>query len=187
MNLFVRNLWTRNPVAVVPLALPIVLYGTQRVDTALLFGIGVPIVTLLVHALSWSAERILPRHARIVPVLMIAAAIVTLLELVVALFVGPVPVRSTYMVRAMVVSGMITWPTVASPRGERFADRMATVAGLGAGFLLGFVPLAMVRVGLNRAGFTLSDSLAIGFLLMAAVRIGMNIFRARAHSQGEQR
>jgi len=171
MSEFGRYVLSRNPVWGVPLALPIVFFAGQSLERAILFGALLVGVFIATQMLSFFAESVLPRMLRIVPALIIAGAVVTIAE-VVLYRIGVSPGhRTLLMMRGIAVSGIMMWPTLRSPRGERFVDRMQVVFGLTAGFLGGFALFTAIRVTLSRAGFGIADSVAFGFFLLALGRI----------------
>ena len=87
-----RYIISKNPVWTVPLALPIVLFASQSPEWAVLFGISVAIVVPTVHLISYFVESSLPRMLRIIPVLVIAGTVVTIVELF-AIRIGVLIVR----------------------------------------------------------------------------------------------
>jgi Na+-translocating ferredoxin:NAD+ oxidoreductase RnfE subunit len=183
---FSRQVLSRNPVWMVPLALPIVLYASQSVRTALLFGAVIVVTVPVVHGISFFAERRLPRHLRIIPLLVISATILTLVELLLQRIGEPLPDRTRLLLRAVSVAGIMIWPTVASRAGETFRSRVAVAMGLAVGFLVGFAPLAAVRIALSRSGYVLADSVAIGFLMLAVGRAAINIQHNRSDTVEDQ-
>ncbi|MFW5694139.1 MAG: Rnf-Nqr domain containing protein [Alkalispirochaeta sp.] len=183
MTHFARHITTRNPVWMVPLALPFALYAGQAYDLALVFVVTVLITVPTVHGISFFVERWLPRHLRAIPVLLTGAVAVTIAEMVL-IRVGFVPsARTRYLVQALAVAGITVWPTFASPAGESFRHRMAVAGGLAVGFVVGFVPLAALRIALSRGGYRYADSVAVGFLLLAVGR--MLIAAYRRYGSGE--
>jgi Na+-translocating ferredoxin:NAD+ oxidoreductase RnfA subunit len=180
---FSRQVLSRNPVWMVPLALPIVLYASQSVRTAILFGAVVVVTVPIVHGLSYFAERRLPRYLRIVPLLVIAATVLTLTELLLERIGEPLPDRTRLLLRAVTVTGIMIWPTVASRAGETLRSRVAVATGLAVGFVVGFAPLAAVRIALSRSGYILADSVAIGFLMLAIGRGVINIQHNRSGAE----
>ncbi|MFO8042501.1 MAG: Rnf-Nqr domain containing protein [Alkalispirochaeta sp.] len=180
MTHFARHMTTRNPVWMVPLALPFVLYASQSYDVAVLFSIAVVVIVPTVHAISFFAERWLPRHLRIIPVLLTAAVAVTVAEILLARLGQAASGRTGYMVQALAVAGITVWPAFSSPPGESFRHRLGVAGGLAAGFVLGFAPLAAVRIVLSRAGYMYADSVAVGFLLLALGRMGISVYRRYA-------
>lgn len=180
MTHFSRHMTTRNPVWMVPLALPFVLYASQSYDVAVLFSIMVVIIVPIVHGISFFAERWLPRHLRVIPVLLTAAVAVTLAEIVFVRLGQTFSGRTSYLVQALAVAGITVWPAFSSPPGESFRHRIGVAGGLAAGFVLGFVPLAAVRITLSRAGYIYADSVAVGFLLLAVGRMSISAYRRYA-------
>jgi len=168
---FVLN---RNPVWVVPLALPLVLYGSGSVEQAVLFvmlvGIGVPVI----HMVSFFAERWLPRMFRLVPVLIVAGTVFTVFEMVFLVPAEGVSERLLLMVRGASVSGIVIVPTIGSPEDERFIDRMRQVAGLTVGFVLGFVLFTAIRLGFTILVGRELQPVALGFFVLALGRIAWN-------------
>lgn len=168
MKTFTTYIATRNPVWVAPLALPIVLFGSQSIERAVAFAIIVAVTIPAVHLISFFAEAWLPRMLRIVPVLIIAAGVVTIVEAF-ALRAGVVQSdRFLLMLRATSVSGLVIAPTVRARPGERFIDRMQIVLGLTVGFVVGFAAFTAIRVGIVAAGYGIGQSVAAGFLILAA-------------------
>ncbi|MDA3949094.1 MAG: hypothetical protein PF508_07685 [Spirochaeta sp.] len=166
-----RYIVSKNPVWTVPLALPIVLFASQSPEWAVLFGVTVALVVPFVHVLSYFMESHLPRMLRIIPVLVIAGTVVTIVELF-AIRAGVVPSdRMLLMLRAVSVSGIVIWPTIRAPRRERFVDRMQVVLGLTIGFVLGFALFSLIRFGIGQAGIGLANSVAMGFFLLAVGRM----------------
>ena len=184
MTHFFRHVTSRNPVWMVPLALPVVLYASQTVYLAVLFTALVAIAVPTVHGVSYFAERWLPRHLRLVSLLLVAAVVVTILERILQSLGDIVPQRTHSMIQALTVTAIMVWPTIAAPVEETFRHRMAVAAGLAAGFVVGFVPLAAVRILLSRGGYLFADTLFVGFLLLAVGRMAINLYRI--HS-GEER
>jgi hypothetical protein len=147
-----------------------------------LFGAIVMVTVPVVHGISFFVEGQLPRHLRIVPLLVIAATVITLVELVLQRIGEPLPDRTRLLLRAVTVTGIMIWPTVASRAGETYRSRMAVATGLAVGFVVGFAPLAALRIALSRSGYVLADSVAIGFLLLAIGRAAINIHHKRSET-----
>ena len=183
MKRFVRQLVTRNPVWVVPLALPVTLFASQTTELAALFVILILIAVPVTHGISYFVEAWLPRYLRLVAVLIVASTVVSITEMILFLSGWGVTGRSLYMMRAITVSGLVVWPTSASPRGERFTDRLAVAFGLAVGFVIGFAPLAAARILLIRAGYRPADSVFMGFLLLAVGKIIINVYRNLAYDR----
>lgn len=177
MTHFVRHVTSRNPVWIVPLALPIVLYASTSVERAVLFAAAVVVTVPLSHAVSFFVERWLPRYLRMVPLLVVAAVVVTVFELLVLSFGYPLSDRSRYLLQALTVTGITVWPTGAAPLDESWPERLSVATGLAAGFLVGFVPIAAVRIVLSRVGYGYADALFVGFLLLAIGRAALNAYR----------
>lgn len=180
MRRFILYLGVRNPVWIVPLALPIVLYGTQTGDRALLFGVVITLVVPMAHALSYPLERVFPRSLHLIPLLTIAAVLVTLAELVIDLsgiVAGP---RTILFMRSLVVSGLLLYPGTIR-RGGRpargFPDRMLRVGATTTAFLLGFSLFFVIRSILSVPFATFGDTVAGGFLILAAGRIAVRASR----------
>lgn len=176
----------RNPVWVVPLALPIVLYAGQSLERALLFAGIVTVVLPSVHVISYFAESLLPRTLRIIPVLAVAGTVVTIVELFVLRAGVPATDRLVLIMRATSVSGIVIWPTIRAQEGERFVDRLEIVVGLLLGFLLGFTVFTAIRLVARNAGFGLANSVAFGFFILAIGRMGITA-RKRQTSRGGDR
>ncbi|HKK48625.1 MAG TPA: Rnf-Nqr domain containing protein [Alkalispirochaeta sp.] len=177
MTHFSRHMTTRNPVWMIPLALPFVLYAGQAYDLALLFSVTVAITVPTIHGISFFVERWLPRHLRAISVLVIGAVVVTIVEMVLVRMDQAPSDRTRYMVQALAVAGITVWPTFSSPAGESFRHRMAVAGGLAVGFVVGFVPLAAIRIALSRSGYHYADSVAVGFLLLAVGRMLISTYR----------
>lgn len=176
---FVQHMTSRNPVWMVPLALPIVLYASQSLDLAITFGIAVALVVPAVHSVSFFAERALPREVRLLPVLVLTATLITVWEMLILRFGVELTGRSAFMLEGITVSALVLSPTVAAPERESYAHRMKRAAGLSVGFLLGFVPVVVLRVLLGLSGYQYANSLFVGFLLLAVGRIAINLVRRR--------
>jgi len=174
MKRLMLYLGVRNPVWIIPLAMPIVLYGTQTGDRALLFGVVVALVIPITHALSWPLERVFPRSLHLVPLLTIAAVLVTMAELVIDLsgvFAGP---RTIVLLRSLVVSGLLLYPGSVGPgavRNERFSERMLRIGATTAAFLVGFALFFVIRRVAAVPFGTFSDTVAGGFLILAIGRM----------------
>lgn len=176
----------RNPVWVVPLALPFVLYAGQSLERALLFAGIITVVLPSVHVISYFAESLLPRTLRIIPVLVIAGTVVTIVQLFVVQSGVPATDRLVLIIRATSVSGIVIWPTIRAPESERFLDRLETVIGLLIGFIVGFAVFTAIRLAARTAGIDLANSVAFGFFILAIGRMGL-IARQRQVSQGGDR
>lgn len=174
MNAFLRHAVTRNALWVTPLALPAALLASTTVELALLFGVVIAVTVPLAHLVSWPIERWLPRYVRLVVILVIASVIITLAETVIRAGGYQLAQRPLYVLRALTVSGLVVYPSIASPLGQRFSRRMAIVAGTVVGFLGGFFVFAALRIAVIAFGFVPGDSLAFGFLLLALGRIAIN-------------
>ncbi len=177
MTHFSRHITTRNPVWMVPLALPFVLYAGQAYDLALLFAITVAITVPTIHGISFFVERRLPRHLRVVSVLLTGAVVVTIAEMVLVRLGQTPSDRTRYLIQALAVAGISVWPTFSSPAGESFPHRIAVAGGLAVGFVVGFAPLAAIRIALSRSGYHYADSVAVGFLLLAVGRMLISTYR----------
>ncbi|MEX2444895.1 MAG: Rnf-Nqr domain containing protein [Alkalispirochaeta sp.] len=180
MTHFTRHITTRNPVWMVPLALPFVLYAGQAYDVAVLFAMTVAVTVPTVHGISFFVERRFPRHLRVISVLLTAAVVMTISEMVLVRL-GQVPSpRTRYLVQALAVAGITVWPAFSSSAEESFRHRMGVAGGLAVGFVLGFAPLAAVRIVLSRGGYRYADSVAVGFLLLALGRMIISAYRRYA-------
>jgi hypothetical protein len=178
MKTIAEHVVQRNPVWVMPLALPLVIFGSESPERALLFvmvvGIGLPVI----HMVSFYVEGRLPRMLRIVPVVIVAAAVFSVLEM---LFLPPVSQESqrlVLMVRGAAVSGIVIVPTIRSRPGERFSERIQHVLGLTIGFILGFALFTVLRLGLVVLVGQAVSPVAAGFFLLALGRIGWNAVHA---------
>jgi Na+-translocating ferredoxin:NAD+ oxidoreductase RnfE subunit len=174
-----RHIVARNPVWMVPLGLPFVLYGGQSWTLAALFAGAVLLVVPLAHALSFFIERQLPHHARLLPVLLAAATCITVLQLILSASGIVLSDRQDLMVEALTVSGLVVWPTIAAPTDETFSQRMAVAVGIAVGFVAGFVPLATVRLLAAAGGYQLAVSAFGGFVLLAVGRMVISGLRRR--------
>ncbi len=179
MRIIVHHLFQKNPVWVAPMVLPVLLFGSGSMERALLFiiliGLGLPTV----HVISFFIEAHLPRSFRLFSVLVVAASIFTVLEILFVPAGGDDPgaiSRLTLLVRGLSVSGIVILPTVRAPRGERFSERIQHVLGLTLGFILGFVVFVALRLGLQQLAGREIQPVVAGFFLLAAGRIGYNLF-----------
>ena len=177
MKHFLRQLTSRNPVWMVPLALPLVLFASRSIRTAILFSVVVIAVVPLVHSISYFLERQLPRYLRLVSLLIVAATVMTVVELVLVAMGQALTEGTASLLQAMTVMGIMIWPTIGSPLNETFQYRMSIAAGLAVGFVLGFVPLVLVRYLLFSAGYRWADALFVGFLLLTIGRVAVNVVR----------
>lgn len=182
MSLVARHMLRRNPVWMVPLGLPFVL----ATGSDPLYGVFVSLVTLvvipLVHVVSLPLERWLPRQLRLLPVLITAATTITIVELALtASGVGLHP-RSLLLLRALSVAPITTWPTVVSPRNEPYLHRLSVATGLGIGFALGYIPVALARLGLAALGYGFADTVFVGFLILGTGRLLINVLEQAAVS-----
>ena len=180
-----RQVLFRNPVWGVPLALPVALFASQTAVLAGLFTILVLVVVPISHAISYFVEAWLPRYLRLFAVLIVTSAVLTVAEMVLNLAGWEIVGRPLYMMRALTVSGLVIWPTMAAARGERFTERLTVAFGLVGGFVIGFLPLATARILLIRAGYRPADSVFMGFLLLAVGKIIVNMYRTLADDRDE--
>ncbi len=173
----------RNPVWVMPLALPLVIFGSESFDRALLFvmvlGIGLPVI----HMVSFFAEGRLPRMLRIIPVVIVAAAVFSVLEMVFLVPSSQENQRLLLMVRGATVSGIVIVPTIRSRPGERISERMQHVIGLTLGFLLGFALFTIMRLGVQFLVGEAVSSVAAGFFILALGRIAWNAVHTERETQ----
>jgi hypothetical protein len=177
---------TRNPVWMVPLALPFVLFASQTYDEAVLFSITVLIAIPTVHGISFFVERWIPRHLRVIAVLLTAAVVMTIAEIVLVRIGYAPSQRTRYLLQALTVAGITVWPAFSSPAAESFRHRIGVAGGLALGFVLGFVPLAALRIALSRGGYVYADSVAVGFFLLALGRIAISVYRRYARGRSSE-
>lgn len=174
MKTISEQILNRNPVWVIPLALPLVIFGSESLQRALLFvmilGIGLPVI----HMISFFAEGRVPRMIRLIPVMIVAAAVFSALEMIFLVPTAQESQRLLLMVRGAAVSGIVIVPTIRSQPGERFTERMQHVIGLTIGFLLGFVLFTALRLGVSFMVGDAVSSVAAGFFILALGRIAWN-------------
>lgn len=187
MNRITTFLVEKNPVWAFPLALPIVFFGSQSLERALLFAAIIAIVLPTVHTISFFVESLLPRMLRIIPVLVIAGSVVTIVELFVFHLGVADTHRLTLMIRATSVSGIVIWPTIRSRPGERFIDRVEVVFGLLLGFLLGFALFSAIRLSLGALEIGIANSVALGFFILAVGRIVLSSRKVSKETNGAGR
>lgn len=182
-----RGITARNPVWVVPLALPIALFASTSWEMTLLFSVGVSVTVLSTHLLAIPVERWLPPDLAVVAMLLAGGVVITLTERVLYVF-GVVPAaRPLFLFRAITVSGVMLWPALIGNRGEPAARRMNRVVGLIFGFVTGLVLLTLVRTSLLRYGFIPAASLPFGLIVLAVGRMLANQFVIRRERAGEER
>ncbi len=169
-----RGITVRNPVWVVPLALPIVLFASTTWEMTLLFSVAVPLVVILTHAVSYPLERWFPPDLSFMVTLLTAGIVVTLAERVLYAFGIVLPGRPLYIFRAIAVSGVMLWPAFIGTRDEPFLRRIYRVTGLAFGFMLGLLVLAIVRTLLISRGFTPAGAVSFAFLVLALGRMAVN-------------
>lgn len=185
MNRITLHVGPRNPVWIVPLSLPIALFASASVEWALLFGWFVPAAVVVSHAAGATVERWIPRRLRLPGFMLLAAIIVTLLELLVQRSGARLESLSLLMVRATTVSGVMVWPAlVAGPR-ELWRERMTRAVGVSLGFVVGLTVLALVRRAAGALGIGGGDTVALGFLVLALGRIGLTALRGRRRRRAE--
>lgn len=178
MKRLLLYLGVRNPVWIVPLAIPIVLYGTQTADRAVLFGLVVAIVVPLSHAISYFLERVFPRSLYLLPLLTVAAVLVTLVELVINISVISAGPRTIALIRSLVVSGLLLYPATngsAGVMGERFRERMTRVGSITLAFVVGFAAFYLLRALSSTIVRSFADTVAGGFLILAAGRMTITV------------
>ncbi|TVR67448.1 MAG: hypothetical protein EA427_13755 [Spirochaetaceae bacterium] len=171
-----RGITARNPVWVVPLALPIALFASTTWEMALLFSIGVSVTVIVTHILAIPVERWLPPDLAIVAMLITGGVVITLAERV--LYVsGIVPAaRPLFLFRAISVSGVMLWPALIGSRTEPVTRRLNRVIGLVLGFVLGLLGLTLLRTSLIAYGFIPAGSLPFGLVVLALGRMAANRF-----------
>lgn len=175
MKKLLRHIGVRNPVWIVPLAIPIVLHGTQSFDRAILFSVVIAIVVPVTHALSFFVERSFPRSLTFLPLLTIAAVVLTLVEVVIGvsgIAAGP---RTTALIRSLAVSGLLLYPTFSGTPSERFYDRMQRVGSVTIAFLLGFALFYAVRMVASIVFGSLAFTVAGGFFVLALGRMTVTL------------
>ena len=171
MSGFRETIRNRNPVWAVPSALPLVLFGSRTLSAAVVVSLAVLFIVPLTHAISFWVERHLSRDWRIMPPIVIAAALTVVGEPFLTLLVPEVSVRLALLLRALCVTGIVLQPVLDPSPQESFQERMVTVAGLVVGFLVGFAPYAAARIALLAVGYRAADSLVSGFLLFVVGKI----------------
>ncbi len=184
MNQFSLYFYLRNPVWIVPLALPIVIYGSQTLRRALLFAVIIAIVVPLTHILWALIERSFPRALRLVPLLVIAALLLTIVEVILNLSGIYVSPRSLVLIRSLSVSGLLLYPAMISARDDLVSSHLRRVAGITIGFLAGFLLFALMRSLFSLALGSFPSTIAGGFFILAFGRIVINLIHEAQRTRG---
>lgn len=183
MTLLAHHALRRNPVWMVPLGLPYVLATGANPAYGMLFSLVILFLVPLVHALSFPLERWLPYQLRLLPVLITAATVVTLAELLLSTAGIGLHPRNTLLLRALSVAPVSVAPTLASLRSETYLHRMSVAAGLAIGFAIGYLPVALARLVLAALGYGYADTVFVGFLILALGRLSINLMSGVGHDQ----
>lgn len=182
MSRILLHVGARNPVWIVPLALPIAIFASANLDRAILFAWFLPAAVVVAHGASAPIERLLPRRFRFPLFVMVSAAVVTIGELLLARF-GALPEGiDLVMLRATTVSGAMTWPALSPLPHDLWQDRLTRGIGVSLGFVLGLAVLTTVRLIIAATGLQTGQSVAIPFLILAVGRIGIDVIRRRTGS-----
>lgn len=174
-----RGIATRNPVWIMPLALPIVLFASGSWDMTILFAVAVPIMLIVTHLVALPFERWLPPDLEIVAMLVTGGVVITLAEQVLYMLGIVLATRPLLLFRAVSVSGVMLWPALIGTRAEPASRRLNRVLRLSLGFALGLILLAALRVPFVLGGFVPAGSVAGGLLLLAFGRVVINHFTVR--------
>ena len=169
-----RGITERNPVWVVPLALPIVLFASSTWEMTVFFALAVPTAVFITHLVAIPLERWLPPDLMLLAMLLAGGVVVTLAERVLYASGIVLPTRPLLLFRAITVSGVMLWPMLVGSRHEPVSQRLNRVAGLVIGFVLGLILLALVRTSLVTAGFAPAGSLPFALIVLALGRIAVN-------------
>ena len=163
----------RNPLWVLSLALPILFHASVEIKTTVLFAVAVPILMILVHCISYVIEMMVVSWVRVSIVLLVAAIIITVAELLLQ-FNGLLKAENTlFIFRSFVVSGLVIWPTIVSVAKETFRVRMKRVLVLSASFCIGLSLFAGIRIVIGSIEFPFMYTVTAGFWLFALCRIVM--------------
>ncbi len=184
MAAVLRGITERNPIWMIPLALPLALHASQGTELAVVFSIAVSVVILVSVAVTAGIERWVPQDYVLVTLVVVAATVVTVVELVLGVLGVPLSRLSTYLLRSVAVCGLLVHPGAIGRRREPFTPRMVRVMGLALGFVLGLALLTAGRQLLRAAGVSTYQSVAVGLFLLALGRIVINAIRV---SRGRRR
>lgn len=179
MNPVGLHLGPRNPVWVVPLALPLAIFASGELNRALLFVWLLPAAVVLAHAIAAVVEPWVPRRLRIAVMAIVAAAVVTVAEVILRRTQIGSTSETLLMVRLIAVSGAMVWPALAAHSDEGWRVRFLRAVGVAVGFAVGLTILTAARLSLAAIGLQPGDSVAVGFLVLAAGRIVVFMIRDR--------
>ncbi len=167
---FFRAMRDHNPVIIVPLMLPMALYGSRSVEGAVLFGIAVPVILLLTAILVLFSERFLPPHATSFALMVVAVIFVTALEWFFAVIEFSITPLGMLLFRATVVSGILVQPGFLGGRREPKTPRFIRISGAILSYSLILLVLTLTRVAFRVLGVQSFGGVAVGFIILAIFR-----------------
>lgn len=180
MSVFLTQTLRRNPVWMIPVALPFAVYASSSLSALALFSVLFVTVLPAAEALAALVEPSLPRSTRRFAPLMIAAVLVTVVEIVLVRVGGGMDLRTLLFLRALPVctttlSSLPRRETGPVPIGPRVVHTFAGALGIA----LGTIALAAVRLPLAALGVDLLISASGAFLVLAAGRSVINVATIR--------
>lgn len=176
MHVLLQGMTERNPVWMVPLALPLALHASQSMELSIALGVAVSLSLFLGGGAAILLEQKVAPDLMIVVLVMAVAAGLTVAELTLDALGVPLTLLSRLLLRATAVSGLVVHPGALGRRRGPVTTRLVRLAGLVCGFFAGLLLLTAGRYLLEVLRVPVASSVAAGFFLLAVGRMVINSF-----------
>lgn len=177
MKKILNGIFTENPVFMLTLGLCSALAVTNKVENAYLMGICVLIVLMISSVIISLIKKLIPDSVKIPVYIVIIATIVTVLELLLKNYVPEVHKVLGIYLPIIIVNCIILGRALSVSSKESVGKSLLDAIGIGIGFSLALVIIALPREILGSNTITLMDSISslTGYRAVYQVIPNMNV------------
>jgi electron transport complex protein RnfE len=155
LSVFLKGLIAENPVLVLVLGTCPTLAQTKSFINALSMGIAATIVLICSNAVISALRKVIPDTVRIPCYIVVIAAFVTVVQMVMNAYLEPLYKMMGVYLALIVVNCIILGRAEMFARKNTVFDSVLDGAGMGLGFLLALVAMALIREVLGAGTITI--------------------------------
>ena len=166
LSVFLRGLIAENPVLVLVLGTCPTLAQTKSFINALSMGLAATVVLICSNAVISALRKVIPDTVRIPCYIVVIAAFVTVVQMLMNAYLQPLYEMMGVYLALIVVNCIILGRAEMFARKNPVLDSVLDGAGMGLGFLIALVAMALIREVLGAGTLTLfpDDPFVIPFL-----------------------